>query len=70
MSVKWEHFQGDLQVKRVGKYTIWSRVVCSEVNTFYVFIFDFWGGVYLNMFYIHKEDPDQWKSYYLEAYSS
>ena len=41
VSVKFEHFQGDLQFKKVGKHTIWSRVACSEVMTSYVFIFDF-----------------------------
>ena len=70
VSVNFEYFQGYLQFKRVGKHTICSRITCSEVMTFYVFIFDFWDGVYLSMFYIHKEDPDQWNSYYPEAYSS
>ena len=41
VSVNFEHFQGDLQFERVGKHTIWSRMTCSEVITFYVFIFDF-----------------------------
>lgn len=41
VSVKVEHFQGDMQFKRVGKHAIWLRVACSEVMIFYVFIFDF-----------------------------